>query len=403
MPLEPAGTPVAWLSPLEEAWGIALGRQPGVGPLTADDSSSSQDAFEAEVLVALLRPPCLVAFSGGRDSSTVLATAVSVARRHGLPLPIPITHVFPEVEDSEESEWQERVVRHLGPTEWVRLTWTDELDTIGPFAQRSITQLGVASPSNLHFLLPFLDAARGGSLLTGVGGDEIFSLVGRTVAARVLYRTHRLRPREIPGFLANLAPRTMRTQRIRRGLELSYPWIRTAPMAHIAGALADWISSTPIRFDEAATHWWYPSRVLQIASEYSSLLAASVDVALVQPFSAAHYIAALAGEYGKAGPGGRHRALTGLCGDLLPPEVLSRTSKAGFDGAFNTSISRTFAAAWDGTGLDETIVDAVALQAEWLAASPDPHSLVLLQRLWLQHQKVVATPGRRPTAGLAAS
>ena len=42
-------------------------------------------ALEHVVREALLRPPCGVAFSGGRDSSAVLAVAAHVARRDGLP------------------------------------------------------------------------------------------------------------------------------------------------------------------------------------------------------------------------------------------------------------------------------------------------------------------------------
>ena len=68
-------------------------------------------ALERAVLPALLRPPCVVSFSGGRDSSLVLAAAVAVARSEGLAAPIPITVRFPASAESDEQEWQERVVR----------------------------------------------------------------------------------------------------------------------------------------------------------------------------------------------------------------------------------------------------------------------------------------------------
>ena len=60
-----------------------------------ETAATPRAAFEAAILPGLRRSPCLVSFSGGRDSSAVLATATAVARREGLPLPVPITHRFP--------------------------------------------------------------------------------------------------------------------------------------------------------------------------------------------------------------------------------------------------------------------------------------------------------------------
>src|SRR5206468_12200197 len=97
-----------------------------------------------------------------------------VARREGLPPPIPATNRFPEFSLTNEDEWQERVVRHVGLEDWVRLDWTDELDLLGPYAEKVLRRHGLAFPSNLHFHDPLMEAARGGSMLTGVGGDEIF-------------------------------------------------------------------------------------------------------------------------------------------------------------------------------------------------------------------------------------
>lgn len=57
------------------------------------------------------RPPCLLAFSGGRDSSALLAVAVSVAHREGLPLPIPL--IYPGVAGTDESSWQYMILDHL--------------------------------------------------------------------------------------------------------------------------------------------------------------------------------------------------------------------------------------------------------------------------------------------------
>ena len=60
-----------------------------------------------EILVQeLSQPPCLVSFSGGRDSSVLVAAALDVARRRGLPEPVSFTLRYPGAADAEESVWQ---------------------------------------------------------------------------------------------------------------------------------------------------------------------------------------------------------------------------------------------------------------------------------------------------------
>ena len=124
------------IAPLELASGMVRGTDPDVGPLpTVDPGLTARAAFQDVMRRALSRPPCVVSFSGGRDSSAVLALAAHVARQDGLPLPIPVSQRFPESADPNEDEWQELVVRHLGLPDWVRSSFTDELDSIGPYAR----------------------------------------------------------------------------------------------------------------------------------------------------------------------------------------------------------------------------------------------------------------------------
>jgi asparagine synthase (glutamine-hydrolysing) len=89
------------------------------------------EAIEQVLTEALSRAPCVLSFSGGRDSSALLAAAVHVARREGLDLPIPATLVFPQSEDSNEDEWQAIVLRHLGVTEWDRFEIHQEFAASG--------------------------------------------------------------------------------------------------------------------------------------------------------------------------------------------------------------------------------------------------------------------------------
>jgi hypothetical protein len=86
-------------------------------------------------------------------------------------------------------------------------------------------------------------------------------------------------------------------------------------------------------------------------------------------------------------PGGgdayRASAMSALFGELLPPRILTRTTKASFDRVFFARHSREFAARWDGTGADERYVDVARLQANWDSPTPVPQSFLQLQAAWL--------------------
>ena len=114
----------------------------------------------------------------------MLAVAAHVARREGLPNPLPVTNRFPGVVETDETQWQERVIRHLELDDWLRLEWDDELDVLGPIATKVLRRHGILFPWNSFFHYPLLERAEGGSLLTGVGGDELFKQVPRMLAAR---------------------------------------------------------------------------------------------------------------------------------------------------------------------------------------------------------------------------
>lgn len=67
-----------------------------VVPLSPTDLTPRQALADAMV-APLSRTPCYVSFSGGRDSSSVLAMARTVARQHQLDDPIPVTLRFPGI------------------------------------------------------------------------------------------------------------------------------------------------------------------------------------------------------------------------------------------------------------------------------------------------------------------
>lgn len=141
-------------SALEIAAGLLLGSDPTAGPLPRPSHLSARAELERSIQTALQRPPCIVAFPGGRDSSAMLALAASVARREQLPPPVAVTNRFPVVVEADETAWQERVIAYLGIQDWQRLEFADELDYVGPVAQDVLRRHGVMCPMNTYVPFP---------------------------------------------------------------------------------------------------------------------------------------------------------------------------------------------------------------------------------------------------------
>jgi asparagine synthase (glutamine-hydrolysing) len=369
------------LLPLEIASGIVLGLTPALST-AVDDLGTPVDELERAILPALQRPPCIVSFSGGRDSSAVLATAVRLARREGLPLPIPSTNRFPSAPDSDESGWQERVIAHLGLEDWLRPEFTDELDCVGPVATSVLRRHGLLWPFNAHFHVPQLEAASGGSLLTGIGGDETLGPSGWARERAVLSGKVTPERRDVlrVGFLA--CPARVRRAVLRGRSPFDYSWLRPAARDAIARAWAEQGAAEPFKWKRQYA-WRLRFRYLHVGFASLRLLADDASVDIVHPFADPRFSAALALLPKRDRFTSRTAAMRLLFGDLLPDDLLARTTKSGFDQAFWTGWSRAVAADWNGAGADPDLVDAVALRRQWSSPDPDPRSFTLLQAAWL--------------------
>ena len=375
------------LSPLEIATGIVFGAAGG-RPTRLPVPRSAEtplEALEGACLRALERGPCLVSFSGGRDSSVVLAAAVQAARREGLPLPVPATNRFPGARDADESRWQELVVRHLGLTDWLRTDYTDELDAVGPVATGVLRRHGLLWPFNAHFHAPLLEAARGGSLLTGIGGDEIFGRSRWARATAVLTLRERARLRDVPGVALFASPRPLRRAVLRRRFPAAFPWLTPAATRALARDWGGDSASEPARLGRRI-EWLHGRRWLRAGTRSLDLLAADSGAAIEHPLLSLDLGAALTAAAGRTGFDDRGAALRELFGELLPHELLSRTTKACFDAAFWAGHSRTFAQGWHGQAVDPSLVDPEALRAVWAGPEPDAHTYLLLQAAWLSSQ-----------------
>jgi asparagine synthase (glutamine-hydrolysing) len=380
------------MSPVE----VALGYLYGVTgkPSVAPDHRDARTVLENGIRQSLIGGPCGVTFSGGRDSSLVLAVAAHVARREGLAEPVPLTYVFPGAPRSEETEWQELVVRHIGLRHWERIVLHDELDLIGDIAASRLTAHGVLWPPSAHVDVPALRRMSGGTLLDGEGGDEVLGPA-----------LHRITP------VARLlrSPRPIRWPRVRRALRATSPtWVRArheawrrrdevawlTPAALVAWreAIREEEASRPLRFS-SSVHTVPVRRSQAIGDRNRSLIAAEHGVGMLSPLLAPEFVQAVAADGKWLGRGDRTTVMRWLASDLLPDAVLSRASKASFGETYWTPRAREFAAAWNGQGVDEQLVDVAALQTLWQTGTFPLQTASLLQQVWL-----ASTNGDRLTA-----
>ncbi|MET8091469.1 asparagine synthase-related protein [Micromonospora sp. NPDC005220] len=348
------------------ACGIVLGLDPDPAPpaVTSDPAPAPLVALERAVLPALSRPPCLVSFSGGVDSSLVLAIATRVARRHGLPDPVPVTWRFIDAPRAQESPWQNRVIAELGlARQWQVLYAEGDLDLVGPVARRLLTRYGQLHPPNRHLHLPIVELARGGSLLTGLGGDQILAGWRRrpgSLRARVgRLRTH-LRHREPDPF----------------------PWLRPEVARRTRRAFRREQRAEPHRL-AGRISWHLRRRDLTMSRTSLATIAADHDVLAVTPLLDGGFAAALSAHHGRMRSPSRRELLATVADDELPPLVIAPRRKAVFDEVFFRAHTRELVRSWDGGGVDDTLIDPEALRREWSGWPVNPRTAALVQQVWL--------------------
>jgi asparagine synthase (glutamine-hydrolysing) len=367
------------MEPLEIAGGWVNGYDPV--PMPPDPSASPRRVLDRLLLAHLENAPCLVAFSGGRDSSVLLAAAVSLARREGLPLPVPITLSYPNAPDAEESRWQDAVLAHLGITDRIVLTVHDEHDPLGPVATRVLRQHGLIWPPNFAPTMRLLAMARGGSLLTGEGGDETFGLKRVTPLTKLAKSKGLVPPAVYADALGALTPAPLRRRAAMRG-RYRRPWLH--PEAELELARRDAADTAAFALNAARNTWQFSTRrCARIAYETVRVLGAEVNVRYVQAFAEPAMVASVAATGGRFGWTGRTATMRALFGDLLPREVLERRTKALFANAVFTRYTKEFARTWDGSGVDTDLVNPRVLRNIWLSDDPHAPSMTLLQQAWL--------------------
>lgn len=345
---------------------------------------SPRAALESLIADAVTAAPCYVMFSGGRDSSAVLAVALSVARAVGAPDPIPVTARHAKVADSLETEWQQAVLDHLGLRNQIVVDFDGEQSWLGETAVGRLRKFGLMWPvaGTIHGAL--LDRLDPGTVLSGEGGDMV--IAGRR-ATTFLNAVRSRRPR-LAVHEARLLVRE--PGELRRALTESrdaIAWLTPAGKELI----------TPLGLPAVESLHWSKGLREAVASRPARMVRNNFMAAVESsghrssnPLEHPLFVSALMRAGGWRGFGHRTAFMKYLFGDVLPDAVLSRTTKAEFTGARWTDRERDFARSWDGAGVDPRYIDAEALRADWLSENPSPRSDFHLHAAWLAQNNLPA-------------
>lgn len=349
---------------------------------------SPREALEAILKPALLGPAtCYVLFSGGRDSSAVLAVAVALARRLGANAPHPVTYVHPDAPGSDEAEWQALVLQHLGISSRTILRFRGEQAWLGDVATQSLRDHGLVWPPSIHLhgaIYRQLDA--GATLVSGEGGD--LAIEGRRITPLVR-AVRAMRPRASVRELRAIL-RSDSNEFI-EGLADRCGWLTIVGRERFLDTYAS--GPSPLRWDRDLFQAAF-SRITVLAGDNFRAQVESYGLTPLNPLEEPRFIAALMRRGGMLGMGDRTDMMRALFADLLPDAVLARTSKAYFNESRWTDTERAFARDWQGAGVDAEYNDHDLLRQEWLSEAPFTLSAFHLHAAWFaSHGLTLATDG----------
>lgn len=331
-------------------------------------------------------PRTFVEFSGGVDSSLVLAAACEAARRSGRQPPQPITLRYAAA-STDEREYQERVIDWLQLSDWTILSVDDELDLIGPASRHDLQTLGLCHaprvPGRSWWLEPLAKtSAPGATVLNGEGGDEVLGGSPRAALHAVTraVRTGRHR-RQAAAIIRHKATRSRRSNTVHP------PWLNargraahTRALRAGAGRSAS-MSNFLLSYRSANSLVATQHRMAEQARRYG--------FATRSPLLDHRFLAALHAHVPERDRINRSLLVREHFGGLLPPAVEQRTSKVYFGSAVFNAATRDFAQRWDGrTGVPIDLVDPEVVRTAWMSGN-DARSALMLQSAWL------ATEGAR--------
>lgn len=323
--------------------------------------------------------PVYVCFSGGRDSSAVLALAVSVARRLDAPPPIPVTLRFTDHPESDESDWQQMVVDHLSLHDWIVIERPDA-DLLDPTITTLLSQWGLFFPSQIGSYLPIVSAAAGGVLLTGEGGDESFGGWRFRAAAHPWSWGPWSAAKAVAVAAASHGPAPVKRWYRRRNP--MHSWLTVAGRRAIDEVLDGRDEIEPVSWHRYLA-WAFARRAWDKAQHTLAAIGDAEGCQIVHPLADPALLASLATAWPRTGPADRTDVMQAVVGDLLPQAVVERETKAVLASVFVGPRSRAFIEQWDGSGVDGEWIDAERLRTVWLRRYPYVGSFNLLHQAWL--------------------
>jgi asparagine synthase (glutamine-hydrolysing) len=198
-------------------------------------------------------------------------------------------------------------------------------------------------------------------------------------------------PRDVRRVGFALAPAALQREYVLRRLPDLFPWLRPAARREVERWVAADAVGEPLRWEHRYRRL-LGSPTLQRGLAGLAAVAADDNVAIAHPLHDPRFLATLAA----LPPARRHRsrsqAMADLFGDLLPAEVLRRSTKAHFAQVLWGDASRALAAEWDGDGVDPELVDVGRLRVLWAQPEPDTQTITLLQSVWLQARSAASPP-----------
>lgn len=338
-------------------------------------------AIEDVLRPYLADPPCAVAFSGGRDSSALLAVATRLARREGFADPLPAT-IRSGFAENDERAWQELVIRHLELKEWHRLEITHELELVGDVAAAGLRRRGVVYPFNTHYVPYAVTGTDARSLVFGLDGDGLLGDYLWMGFKEVLRRERRPTRMDLDRLLLAAAPRAVRQAWAAKRLDVAAIWLRDDARRKVARTLQRQAFAEPVTWPRRLA-WYVRDPVVATACDAINADLAHAGVRGCAPFWDVRVIASIARDGGVLGYGSRTTAMRRIFGELVPDRVKARPDKGFFEDVFWGRRTKEFIETWDGSGLDHTLVDPDVLRRCWREQYWPAWTALPLQVAWL--------------------
>jgi hypothetical protein len=372
---------------LDLSVGWLFGNEPRPELPELDPGTNPRLELEKVLLEHLSRGPVGVTFSGGRNTGTILAVAQRVARKHGLPDPVPLSLSFGVPETSRDEEAQAAAIEALGLSgTWQRIDMRNRAELLGAQAREGLERNGLLFPASAFWVRPMAErlkevaGAGEPTLLAGHGEAELHSYWPYGPLHQVLARKRRPGRRELRLLARAAVPHTVRTRRERRRYRSrSVPWLRPGVIDRLAEL------SEPVawlRWDRTLT--FLRARRCESATQrgYEQIVR-HTGVRVAFPRLDDRYLGALIRCGGAGGFGTREELTERLFGDVLPPVLKERTDKIAYGKVFFGPETCAFGERWSGGGLPEELVDPGVLRRLWSSERYDWRTAALLQAAWL--------------------